>query len=130
MNPILTTCPVCDERLSITRLHCRNCDTTIEGHFDLGRFGRLGADQLSFLEVFIRCEGKLSRMEPEIGLSYPTLRARLHEIIQAMGFPVGTDEGRLSDEERHRILDELASGKLRLRGGNAQAGRRIVLEEV
>jgi hypothetical protein len=51
-------------------------------------------------------------MEPEMGMSYPTLRARLHEIIQTMGFTVGTDIGRMSDEERHRILDELASGKL------------------
>jgi hypothetical protein len=112
MNPILTTCPVCEERMSITRLHCRNCDTTIEGHFDLGRFGHLNAEQLNFLETFVRCEGKLNRMEPELGMSYPTLRARLNEIIQSMGFPVGPDAGRLSDEERHRILDDLASGKL------------------
>jgi hypothetical protein len=98
--------------MSITRLHCRNCDTTIEGHFDLGRFGRLNAEQLNFLETFVRCEGKLNRMEPELGMSYPTLRARLNEIIQSMGFPVGPDAGRLSDEERHRILDDLASGKL------------------
>ena len=112
MNQILTTCPVCEERLSITRLHCRNCDTTSEGHFDSGRFGRLNADQLVFLETFVRCEGKLIRMEPEMGMSYPTLRARLNEIINAMGFPVGPDTGRISDAERHRILDELASGKL------------------
>lgn len=112
MNPILSTCPVCEERLSITRLYCRNCDTTIEGHFELGRFGRLNADQLNFLETFVRCEGKLSRMEPEMGMSYPTLRARLNEIITAMGFPVQPDAGRISDDERHRILDELASGKL------------------
>lgn len=112
MNPILSTCPVCEERLSITRMHCRNCDTTIDGHFDLGRFGRLHSDQLNFLEIFIRCEGKLSRMEPEMGMSYPTLRARLNEIINAMGFPVQPATERISDDERHRILDELASGKL------------------
>ena len=112
MNPILTICPVCDERLSITRLHCRNCDTTIDGHFDFGRFGRLNAEQLDFLETFVRCEGKLNRMEPEMGMSYPTLRGRLNEIIQRMGFPVGPDAGRLSDEERHQILDDLATGKL------------------
>ena len=112
MNPIISTCPVCEERLSITRLHCRNCDTTIEGHFDLGRFGRLHSDQLNFLETFVRCEGKLSRMEPEMGMSYPTLRARLNEIINAMGFPVQPTSERISDDERHRILDELASGKL------------------
>lgn len=112
MNPLLTTCPVCHERLTVTRLHCRNCDTTIDGHFDIGRFGRLNAEQLQFLETFVRCEGKLSRMEPELGMSYPTLRGRLAEIIQAMGFPVGPADERISDEDRHRILDELAQGKI------------------
>lgn len=112
MNQMLTTCPVCDERLSVTRFHCRNCDTTIEGHFDIGRFGRLSAEQMDFLEVFVRCEGKLSRMEPELGMSYPTLRARLTEIIRSLGFPVGPETKLISDEERHKILDDLASGKL------------------
>ena len=112
MNQMLTTCPVCDERLSITRFHCRNCDTTIDGHFDIGRFGRLSAEQINFLEVFVRCEGKLSRMEPELELSYPTLRARLTEIIRSLGFPVGPETNLINDEERHKIIDDLASGKL------------------
>jgi len=112
MNQMLTTCPVCDERLSITRFHCRNCDTTIDGHFDIGRFGRLSAEQMNFLEVFVRCEGKLSRMEPELELSYPTLRARLTEIIRSLGFAVGPETKLINDEERHKILDDLASGKL------------------
>jgi hypothetical protein len=112
MNVLLTTCPVCDERLSVTRYHCRSCDTTIEGHFDVGRFGRLSTEQLAFVETFIRCEGKLSRMEPELGMSYPTLRARLLDIIRTMGFPIGPETSQISDEERHRILDDLASGKI------------------
>ena len=112
MNQMLTTCPVCNERLSVTRFHCRNCDTTIEGHFDIGRFGRLSAEQIDFLEVFVRCEGKLSRMEPELGMSYPTLRARLTEIIHSLGFPIGPETKLISDEERHKILDDLASGNL------------------
>lgn len=111
MPALLTTCPVCEESLSVTRLHCRNCDTTIEGQFEVGRLGRLTPEQIVFVETFIRCEGKLNRMEPELDLSYPTLRARLTDVIRAMGFPVGPELG-ISDEERHRILDELASGKL------------------
>jgi hypothetical protein len=112
MNAMLTTCPVCSERLVVTRLHCRSCDTTIEGHFELGRLGRLSAEQLAFVETFIRCEGKLSRMEPELEMSYPTLRARLTEVIRDMGFPVGPETERLSEQERHAILDQLASGEI------------------
>lgn len=112
MNPLLTTCPVCGDRLSVTRLHCRGCDTTIDGYFEIGRLGRLSAEQLAFIETFIRCEGKLSRMEPELGMSYPTLRARLGDVIRTLGFPVGPEPPRMSDEERHRVLDDLASGAI------------------
>ncbi len=112
MNPMLTSCPVCEEQLSITKLHCRNCDTLIEGHFDVGRLGRLSGEQLAFVETFIRCEGKLNRVERELGMSYPTLRARLTEIIRRMGFDVGPEDEGMSVEERHSILDDLAKGKI------------------
>ena len=112
MNKIPSTCPVCEERLYVTRLHCRNCDTAIEGYFETGRMGRLSQEQLEFVETFVRCEGKLIRMEGELGLSYPTLRSRLNEVIQQMGFEPGEAEPGLDEEERHRILDELASGSI------------------
>jgi len=112
MNSQLMTCPICEHRLTVTRLHCRNCDTTIEGHFETGRMGRLTAEQLSFVETFLRCEGKLNRMEGVLGLSYPTLRSRLSQVIQAMGFEVGAEQAEMSNEQRHQILDELASGQI------------------
>lgn len=112
MNPMPTTCPICGERLSVTRLHCRSCDTTLEGHFEVGRLGRLSAEQLSFVETFIRCEGKLNRMERELGMSYPTLRARLTEIIRDLGFPVGAETLAIGDDERHQVLDDLAAGRI------------------
>jgi len=112
MNSLLMTCPICEHRLTVTRLHCRNCDTTIEGHFETGRMGQLTAEQLSFVETFLRCEGKLNRMEGVLGLSYPTLRSRLSQVIQAMGFEVGPEQADTSDEQRHQILDELASGQI------------------
>ena len=116
MNPLLGTCPVCGESLEVTRLHCRNCDTTIEGHFNTGAFDRLSPDQLGFAETFIRNEGKLNRMEKELGLSYPTLRSRLNDLIRAMGYEVGQEEppAAISDEERRQILDDLATGKVTL----------------
>lgn len=112
MNQLLTTCPVCSQRLTVTELYCRSCDTAIQGHFELGRLGNLNRTQLQFIETFIRCEGKLSRMEDEIGLSYPTLRSRLTEIIQQMGFELGSNGQGLSERERKRVLDDLATGKL------------------
>ena len=112
MTSLLTTCPICGHQLTVTRLHCRNCDTAIEGHFETGRMGRLTPDQMGFVETFLRCEGKLNRMEGALGLSYPTLRSRLTQVIQQMVFEVGPEEPELGDEQRHRILDDLASGEI------------------
>jgi hypothetical protein len=112
VNPVLTTCPVCQEPLSVTRLHCRNCDTSIEGQFHIGRLGRLTTEQLAFVETFLRCEGKLNRMEPELGMSYPTLRGRLNDIVRALGYPIGPETRGLSDTERHSVLDQLAAGEI------------------
>jgi len=111
MNQFLTLCPVCGDQMAVTRLHCRSCDTVVEGQFDTGRLGRLDKDQIEFIETFIRCEGKLNRMERELGMSYPTLRARLTEVIGRMGYPVGSETA-ASEVDRHRILDQLAAGKI------------------
>jgi hypothetical protein len=113
MNQVIGQCPICRDTLHVTRLHCRNCDTTIEGHFSLGRLYQLAPEQLAFIETFIRCEGKINRVEQEIGLSYPAVRARLTEVIQAMGYEVGpVPEQGVSEEMRRQILANLNEGKI------------------
>jgi hypothetical protein len=113
MNPVIGQCPICHDTLNVTRLHCRNCDTTLEGHFTLGRLYQLSPEQLSFIETFVRCEGKINRVEQEIGMSYPAVRARLTEVIQAMGYEVGEpDPVPVSEETRREVLAELSAGTL------------------
>ncbi len=112
MNNLPTKCPLCGGEVTVTRIHCRDCDTTLEGRFDTGPFSQLNREQLEFIEVFIRCEGKFTRMEDELDLSYPTIRNRLYEIIRALGYePGGVEEPmRLTDQERKRILEDLDKG--------------------
>jgi hypothetical protein len=114
MHPILGACPVCGEDLAVTRLHCRNCDTSIEGRFAVGVFDRLAPEHLAFAEAFIRNDGKLNRVADELNSSYPTMRARLDELKQAMGFDTSDEPEApaITDEERRQILDDLATGKL------------------
>lgn len=113
MNPVIGQCPICLDTLHVTRLQCRNCDTAIEGHFALGRLYSLTPEQLEFVEIFIRCEGKIKWVEKELGLSYPAVRARLIDVIQAMGYEVGSqDEKNVSDETRQEILAELNAGNI------------------
>ncbi len=113
MRPAPTRCPVCESELSVTRLYCSSCDTTIEGHFISGQFGNLTPEQLNFVFTFVRCEGKINRMEQELSLSYPTIRNRLHEVIRALGFEPGRDEpAEISQEKRNSILEDLSAGKI------------------
>lgn len=114
MNPVIGRCPICYESLTVTRLHCRNCDTSLEGHFTLGRLYQLTPEQLQFVEIFIRCEGKINRVEQEMGMSYPAVRARLSEVIRALGYEVGEPEKEsLSEEERREILAQVSAGKIK-----------------
>ncbi len=113
MYPVIGKCPVCGEPLSVTRLYCRACNSAIEGHFTLGRFYRLSAEQMVFVETFIRCEGKLNRVQEELGISYPTARSRLLEVIRALGYEVEErGSSRISAEERQAILERLARGEI------------------
>jgi hypothetical protein len=96
----------------VVRLHCRNCDSALEGQFSLGRFYQLSAQQLAFVETFIRCEGKLTRLQEELNISYPTARARLSEAIRALGYEVREEPEPVSSEERRTILEQLAAGEI------------------
>ena len=111
MYPVVGKCPVCGESMLVTRLYCRACDSALEGHFTLGRFYQLSPEQLSFVETFIRCEGKLTRVQQELGMSYPTARSRLTEVIQALGYEV-EESGKPSTEQRNMILEQLAKGEI------------------
>src|SRR5512137_2906285 len=113
MKTALSKCPVCDGELTVTRLHCDTCDTVIEGRFANTSFAGLTPEQLDFIETFVRCEGKLTRVQDEMALSYPTVRNRLQEVILALGYEPGKDEApEVSDEKRLNVLDELDSGRI------------------
>ena len=109
-------CPVCGDTLAVTRLNCPSCDTSIEGRFQFSRLEQLGPAQLAFVELFVRCEGKLSWVAQEIKLSYPTVRSRLDDVIRAMGYEVResppAEERQRAAEQRQAVLDDLAAGRI------------------
>jgi len=88
---VISTCPVCEGELAITRLHCRTCGTSLEGEFGVGRFGRLSREQLALLESFLRSRGNLKDLERELGISYPTVRGRIEALLRALGLADGDE---------------------------------------
>lgn len=112
MKELPAECPICGGVIVITRFACMDCDSAVEGRFVGGPLSQLNKEQIDFVETFVRCEGKISRMEGEVGLSYPTIRGRLHEIIRSLGYEPGVSEEaqELKEAERQRILEDLDGG--------------------
>ncbi|HEX6475255.1 MAG TPA: DUF2089 domain-containing protein [Candidatus Limnocylindria bacterium] len=124
---VISTCPVCEGELTISRLHCRSCGTALEGEFGVGRFGRLSKEQLALLESFLRSKGNLKEMERELGISYPTVRGRVDALVRALGLAEGEEGEGESDEsaveapaavdadlaaQRREILERLAKREI------------------
>ena len=85
---LISKCPVCSSKLRVVKLKCNKCGTVIENEFELSKFEYLGEDQLRFMETFIMCRGNIKDVEKELGISYPTVRAKLDEVISALGYVV------------------------------------------
>jgi hypothetical protein len=82
MKVMPTICPACSSRVKVKSLVCQNCDTQIEGLYQLPPLGRLSPEDQLFLLDFIKSSGSLKEMARLLRLSYPTVRNRLDEIIE------------------------------------------------
>lgn len=109
-------CPVCGEKLSITKLGCPKCQTTLEGDFHPCEFCRLPEDELDFVKVFIKCRGNIKDVEKELGISYPTVRGKLDAVIRDLGYEVVDKEvikeKELKEAAKSDILDQLFKGEI------------------
>lgn len=117
-----TTCPVSGTRLEVTRLESPVSGVVIEGRFEPNEFALLAGEQLEFLRLFVKVRGNLKEVERILGLSYPTIRQRLEDVLLALGYehdvipataPKTTDEvltqleqGRISPAEAARLLQD------------------------
>jgi hypothetical protein len=85
MNRLPTSCPSCGGNLAVRRLCCDKCETAVEGLFSLPPLAGLAPDDEKFILEFIKASGSLKDMATLLGISYPTVRNRLDEIIGKLG---------------------------------------------
>ncbi len=81
MRKILEMCPSCEGPLEITEVACLRCGTRVQAHYRPCDFCRLTDEQSTFLRTFLTSRGNLSDVEKRLGVSYPTVRAKLDEVI-------------------------------------------------
>lgn len=108
-NEVIGKCPVCNHELEVTRLDCNYCGTTIEGHFDLCKFCKLSDEQKNFIEVFVKNRGNIKEIEKELGISYPTVRNKLENVIEALGYNPKYPTNNVNKKE---ILEKLSAGEI------------------
>ncbi|MBX3119509.1 MAG: DUF2089 domain-containing protein [Fimbriimonadaceae bacterium] len=120
--------PISGKPLYVSELACEESGVTIRGRFAIPPYAQLDPDQAHFLETFLRCRGMLSSMEKELGVSYPTVRARLDALLQALDLKPIKDDTKTKEkleERKRKILDDLEAGKI-----SADEAKRKIKEGV
>jgi hypothetical protein len=110
MVRVVGRCPVCGGELFITQLSCGSCRTRMEGRFPMPRFCQLDEEQAEFLEVFLRCRGVIKEVERELGVSYPTVKAKLDSLLSSLGLL--EEEGEDIGRRRMEVIEELEGGRI------------------
>ena len=93
-----TQCPSCGGGLRVVQLACPDCGTTVRGDYLLPALSRLGRADQEFALAFILRSGSLKEMARLYGVSYPTVRNRLDDVIARLRAIIDSrDEGAPGD---------------------------------
>ncbi len=126
MRKILEACPTCGGPLTITEVRCERCATEVRSHYAPCPFCRLTPEQMNFALLFFQSRGNQTELEKALGVSYPTIRGKLDEIIRivmapppqapqpappAPPAPAGPRPVEPTDRRR-TVLGEIAAGRL------------------
>lgn len=79
-----TDCPACSGQLHVGRLFCESCGTEVCGSFELPPLARLNEKEQQLALDFIRAGGSLKELAGIMGLSYPTVRNLIDDLIEKL----------------------------------------------
>ncbi len=116
-----SSCPTCQGPLAVSGLHCDRCDTEVRGHFRHCEFCALDDSQRQLLRVFLAARGNTKELERHLGVSYPTARARLEDLLAALSVTPRPADRPL---DRRQVLDAVARGELDVDAAMSELGQR------
>ena len=102
-------CPVCGDRLAVTRLGCPSCGTELAGVFASCPYCALDENESQMLAVFLSSRGNMREVEKHLGVSYPTARLRFAQPLEKLGLGPQPESAPLT---REQVLSEVATGAL------------------
>ena len=122
MRKILESCPTCGGPLAITEVRCERCATEVRSHYQPCPFCRLSPEQMNFILLLVQSRGNLSDVEKALGVSYPTIRGKLEEIIRIVAPSQAPAAAPAESSRRREILAQVAAGNLSAAEGLAALG--------
>lgn len=114
---IIEQCPSCDGPLEIAEVRCTRCETQVRARYRPCDFCRLTDEQSEFLRLFVVSRGNLSEVEKRLGVSYPTVRGKLDEVIDRLTSAEEPATAETRQSERRAILDAVREGRLSVAEG-------------
>lgn len=78
----LASCPICKHELKIKEVSCERCNVTYRGDFESSWLAAFSESQLEFIKLFLLVQGNLKEVQNQLGISYPTVKSRLADIIR------------------------------------------------
>lgn len=104
-------CPVCGDQLHVTRLGCTSCGTELAGVFQTCEFCALGPGEIETLRVFLASRGNLREVEKHLGVSYPTARLRLTQLLMRLGLSGDSGDAPVRPTQ-DEVLAKVAAGEI------------------
>lgn len=98
MPKLISECPSCGAELKVSVLHCPNCEMELYNDFQLNSFDLLTAEQTDFLISFLKQRGNMSCVQEELGISYPTAKKKLDDLLTALKLTDSTSQTGISKE--------------------------------
>jgi hypothetical protein len=106
-------CPACRQPMLPVELHCEACGISVSGRFANNEFAALNEEDLHFLRIFVLCEGRIRDMESALGVSYPTIKARMAQLKTTLAASRQAASGETPEPRESSviaILKDLESG--------------------
>ncbi|UKB78360.1 DUF2089 family protein [Chryseobacterium sp. MEBOG07] len=74
-------CPSCDNTLNVSQMKCSSCKTEVSGDYELPVLLKLNREEQDFVLNFFLSSGSIKEMAKQAGLSYPTMRNKMDDLI-------------------------------------------------
>lgn len=104
MQKLISQCPCCNETLKIATLQCPECGMEMKNNFELSAFDRLSNEQYAFLIEFLQQRGNLKNVQSELGVSYPTAKKQLDDLLIALELTQEADEQEMEEIDMSNLV--------------------------